>query len=258
MHPAWEPGNMTYIFDDSAGEGTCAYVLDTGIFVEHPDFEGRAEHLVNFSGEESKEDDVGHGTHVAGTIGSRTYGVAKKTQLYAVKVLDSSGSGSISAILAGIDFVARDAAQRSSTTCPKGVVANMSFGGRKKNATNQAIAAAVAKGVFFAVAAGNDGIDARYVSPASEPSACAVGATALNESIADWSNYGPFVDVLAPGVAITSLSKDGGTAVESGTSMAAPHVAGLAAIAAMATKGAVKDLKELTPNLLINNGALGD
>lgn len=136
------------------------------------------------------------------------------------------------------------------------------------------IAAAVAKGVFFAVAAGNDGIDARYVSPASEPSACAVGATALNESMADWSNHGPSVAVLAPGVAITSLSNDGGTAVHSGTSMAAPHVAGLAAyllslqgvgtqglcgrIAAMATKGVVKDLKELTPNLLINNGALGD
>ncbi|KAG9203156.1 subtilisin-like serine protease [Epicoccum nigrum] len=265
-----EPGNFTYIFDDSAGEGTCAYVIDTGIFVAHPDFEGRAEHLVNFSTDESDEDDYGHGTHVAGTIASRTFGVAKKTQVYSVKVLDSTGRGSSSSIIAGIDFVARDAANR---TCPRGAVVNISLGGRKDTAMDQAVAAAVASGVFIAVAAGNDGADARYFSPASEPSACTVGATAANDAMASWSNGGSFVDVLAPGVRITSLSIDGGTREDNGTSMATPHVTGLAAyllslqgggtqglcerIAEMGTKGVVQNLTQGTVNTLINNGALG-
>ncbi|KAF9700553.1 hypothetical protein EKO04_001628 [Ascochyta lentis] len=264
-----KPGNETYVFEKSAGEGTCVYVVDSGIFVNHPDFEGRATHLVNFSEDKGNGDDEGHGTHVAGTVGSKTYGVAKKTRLYAVKVLDSKGSGTTAGIIAGINFVAKDAATRH---CPKGAVANVSLGGRKNAATNQAIAAAVASGVFFAVAAGNDGLDARYTSPASEPSVCTVGATSMNDTMTSWSNYGSVVDVLAPGANITSLSNDGTTAMHDGTSMATPHVAGLAAyllgleggpggtnglcekIASMGLQGVVKNVRLGTANTLINNG----
>ncbi|KAJ8118783.1 hypothetical protein OPT61_g310 [Boeremia exigua] len=262
-------GDPTYIFDESSGEGTCAYVIDTGIFVDHPDFEGRATRLANFSGDESDEDQEGHGTHIAGTIGSRTFGVAKKTQLFAIKVLDSYGSGTTSGILAGVDFFTRDAATRN---CPKGAVANLSLGGSRNKALNQAVAAAVASGVFVAVAAGNDGEDVRYFSPASEPSVCTVGATAMNDSMPYWSNYGSLVDVLAPGANITSLSNDGGIAMHDGTSMATPHVVGLAAyllglegggtrglcerIAELGLKGVVKEVRKGTVNTLINNGAL--
>ncbi|KAF2626160.1 subtilisin-like protease [Macroventuria anomochaeta] len=254
-----QPGNSTYIFDDSAGEGTCAYIIDTGIFVDHPDFKGRATHLANFSDEESNEDGEGHGT----------YGVAKKTQLYSIKVLDSYGSGTTSGIIAGIDFVTRNSTKHN---CPKGRVANMSLGGRKNTATNQAVAAAVASGIFFAVAAGNEGVDARYTSPASEPSVCTVGATSMNDTMTSWSNYGSLVDVLAPGANITSLNNDGGTAMHDGTSMASPHVAGLAAyllgleggstkglcekIAKMGLQGVVRNVREGTVNTLSNNGAL--
>ncbi|KAJ4991918.1 subtilase [Stagonosporopsis vannaccii] len=262
-------GEKTYVFDDSSGEGTCAYVVDTGIYVDHPDFEGRATRLANFSEEESDEDGEGHGTHVAGTIGSRTYGVAKKTKLFAVKVLDSSGSGHDSSIIAGVEFFTKDAPHRD---CPKGVVANLSLGGRRSTALNQAVAAAVASGIFVAVAAGNEGLDVRFHSPASEPTVCTVGATSTNDSMPYWSNWGSGVDVLAPGVDVTSLSPDGGVAVQEGTSMATPHVSGLAAyllglqggdtqglcekIANMGLDGVISDVKTGTPNTLINNGAL--
>jgi cerevisin len=217
-----------------------------------------------------------------------TYGVAKKTQLFAVKVLDSYGSGTTSGIIAGINFVAKDAATRD---CPKGAVANLSLGGRRNVPTNQAVcslccstsssagsltrdkaASAVASGVFMAVAAGNDGLDARYTSPASEPTVCTVGTTARNDSMPYWSNYGSFVDVLAPGANITSLNNDGGIAEHSGTSMATPHVTGLAAyllalqggttkglcerIANLGLKGVVKNIQKDTVNVLANNGAL--
>lgn len=134
------------------------------------------------------------------------------------------------------------------------------------------MAAAVASGVFFAVAAGNEGTDARFTSPASEPSVCTVGATSMNDSMPLWSNYGTFIDVLAPGVNITSLNSDGTTAVHDGTSMATPHVTGLAAyllglqgggtkglcekIAEMGTQDVVKNVRKGTVNTLINNGAL--
>lgn len=134
------------------------------------------------------------------------------------------------------------------------------------------VAAAVASGIFFAVAAGNEGQDVRYSSPASEPTVCTVGATAINDTMPEWSNNGPGVDVLAPGVTITSLNSDGGTATHEGTSMASPHVAGLAAyllglgrvgtqglcetIAEMGVQGVISDVVEGTVNLLINNGAL--
>jgi subtilisin family serine protease len=220
-----DPGSSTYVYDSSAGEGTCSYVVDTGIDTDHSDFEGRATFAGNFV-DSDDTDGNGHGTHVAGTIGSATYGVAKKTSLFAVKVLDSEGSGSTSGVVAGIEFVASDAAKRS---CPNGVVANMSLGGGYSASINRAAAALVDAGVFLAVAAGNDNANAADYSPASESSVCTVGATDSRDRKASYSNYGSVVDILAPGSDILSTWIGGRTNTISGTSMASPHIAGLGA-----------------------------
>ncbi|KAF2193523.1 subtilisin-like serine protease-like protein PR1A [Zopfia rhizophila CBS 207.26] len=219
-------GTSSYTYDDSAGANTCSYVIDTGIYTSHAEFEGRATFLANYAGDGQNTDGNGHGTHVAGTIGSKTYGVAKKTKLYAVKVLDASGSGTNSGVIAGINFAANDQKTRS---CPNGSVANMSLGGGKSTAVNSAAANAVAAGLFLAVAAGNDASNANNYSPASEPTAFTVGATDSSDRIASFSNYGSVVDVFAPGVSILSTWNNGGTNSISGTSMATPHVAGLGA-----------------------------
>ncbi|KAL2173675.1 serine protease [Thermothelomyces heterothallicus CBS 202.75] len=220
-------GATTYTYDTSAGEGTCAYVIDTGIYTSHSDFGGRATFAANFV-DSSNTDGNGHGTHVAGTIGGTTYGVAKKTKLYAVKVLGSDGSGTTSGVIAGINFVADDAPKRS---CPKGVVANMSLGGSYSASINNAAAALVRSGVFLAVAAGNENQNAANTSPASEASACTVGATDRNDAKASYSNYGSVVDIQAPGSNILStwIGSTSATNTISGTSMASPHIAGLGA-----------------------------
>lgn len=209
-----------YVYDTSAGEGTCSYIIDTGIYTQHPDFGGRATFLANYA-DSSNTDGNGHGTHVAGTVGGTTYGVAKKTKLYGVKVLDASGSGTNSGVISGMNFVATDAKTRS---CPKGAVANMSLGGGKSTAVNQAAAALVRSGVFLAVAAGNSGANAANYSPASESTACTVGATTSSDSVASYSNWGNLVDVFAPGTDITSTWIGGRTNTISGTSMASPHI----------------------------------
>ncbi|KAF2739732.1 subtilisin-like serine protease-like protein PR1A [Polyplosphaeria fusca] len=263
-----ENGNTTYVYDDTAGEGTCSYIIDTGIYVDHPEFEGRATWLENFTEDGQDSDGAGHGTHVAGTIGSATYGVAKKTKLYAVKVLNASGSGTYAGVIAGINYAANDHQTRD---CPKGSVANMSLGGGKNDAVNQAVAAAVASGLFMAVAAGNDYDDAQFYSPASEPSACTVGATDSTDTRAAFSNTGTLVDVFAPGVQVLSTWNNGGTNSISGTSMATPHIAGLGAyllsfesidvselcarIAALSQEGKIADIPAGTVNLLAFNGA---
>ncbi|KAL2158288.1 hypothetical protein VTH06DRAFT_4609 [Thermothelomyces fergusii] len=217
----------TYTYDSSAGEGTCAYVIDTGIYTSHSDFGGRATFAANFV-DSSNTDGNGHGTHVAGTIGGTTYGVAKKTKLYAVKVLNASGSGTTSGVIAGINFVAEDAPKRS---CPKGVVANMSLGGGYSASLNSAAAALIRSGVFLAVAAGNENQNAANVSPASETTACTVGAVDSSNRKASFSNYGSVVDIQAPGVSILStwIGSTSATNTISGTSMASPHIAGLGA-----------------------------
>ncbi|USP81715.1 uncharacterized protein yc1106_08989 [Curvularia clavata] len=264
------PGGSTYTYDSTAGAGTCAYVIDTGIYTAHPEFEGRATFLSNFAGDGSNTDGNGHGTHCAGTIGSKTYGVAKKTQLYAVKVLDASGSGTNSGVIAGINFVANDVKTRS---CPNGAVANMSLGGSKSTAVNSAAANAVTAGVFMAVAAGNDGRDAANSSPASEATVFTVGATDSSDRLASFSNYGSVVDILAPGVNILSTWLSGRTTKNtiSGTSMATPHVAGLAAyllalegkktpaalstrIQTLALKSKISGVPSSTKNYLAFNG----
>lgn len=175
----------------------------------------------------SNRDDHGHGTHTCGTMVSKTYGVAKKAKVYGFKALGSNASGPDSGIIAAIDAVPGDAANRS---CPKGVVVNLSLTADSRlQSMNDAVANLVRKGIFVSVAAGNAFRDASNESPASEPSICTVGATESNDSKASYSNYGSIVDIQAPGSGVNSLAPGGGTAQMSGTSMAAPHIAGLAA-----------------------------
>jgi subtilisin family serine protease len=160
-------------------------------------------------------DDNGHGTHVAGIIGSKTYGVSKRTKLIAIKVLSASGAGSISSVLAGLDLVVSDSKTRY---CPKGVYVNMSLGGGYSSAMNSGAKKLVAEhGIFVAVAAGNSGEDASNSSPASEPSVFTVGAIGKDDSRSDFSNYGSLVDIFAPGENV--LSTWPGSSTVSGNSI---------------------------------------
>ncbi|PHH74065.1 hypothetical protein CDD80_3328 [Ophiocordyceps camponoti-rufipedis] len=261
------PGSTTYEYDDSAGAGTCSYVIDTGIEASHPEFQGRATQVRSFvPGQET--DGHGHGTHCAGTIGSRAYGVAKRTRLYGIKVLSDTGSGSYSAIIAGMDFAVVDSRRRS---CPKGVVANLSLGGGFSAAINHAAAAMIRAGVFLSVAAGNDNRDAAGYSPASEPTVCTVGASTANDQRSSFSNFGSVVDIFAPGSNILSTWIGGRTNTISGTSMATPHITGLGAYLAglegftdpqalcrrmqqLATRDVLTGLPSGTVNLLAFNG----
>ncbi|RYO92862.1 hypothetical protein DL764_008066 [Monosporascus ibericus] len=231
-----EPGTADYVYDDSAGEGTYAYVIDSGIYTAHPDFEGRASFGATFADEADESDHNGHDTHVAGTIGPATYGVAKKTELIAVKVIGEDGKGLLSNVIEGLEGRKRPNTypsplnRRLSRLGIGKSVANLSVGGpRLGNSMNEAAAAAVSAGLFLSVASGNSGWPAILYTPASEPTVCTVGATDDTDAETEWSNYGGLVDVLTPGANITSTWIDGGVEVLSGTSMAAPHVAGLAA-----------------------------
>ncbi|PGH16840.1 hypothetical protein AJ79_01484 [Helicocarpus griseus UAMH5409] len=219
-------GNSSdYVYDSTAGEGVTAYIVDTGIEVDHSDFGGRATWGHNTA--DSQDTDCnGHGTHVAGTVAGTEYGIAKKANLIAVKVLDCEGSGSNSGVIEGMQWAAEHA---SSNGDPKKSVMNMSLGGSASQATNDAAAAVVSAGIFLAVAAGNEGTDAGSSSPASEPTVCTVGASDSSDTMAEFSNYGEVVDVFAPGVDIVSAYIGGGSDTLSGTSMASPHVCGLGA-----------------------------
>ncbi|TLD26542.1 hypothetical protein PspLS_04323 [Pyricularia sp. CBS 133598] len=263
-------GGTTYRYDDSAGVGTCSYVIDTGLYAAHSDFGGRASQVANFV-DNSNTDGNGHGTHVAGTIGGTRYGVAKRTTLLGVKVLNASGSGTNSGVISGMNFVVTDARTRS---CPNGVVVNMSLGGSTSTAINNAARAITSAGHFLAVAAGNSNANAANFSPASEPSACTVGATTSSDAKASYSNYGALVDVFAPGSGVLSAWIGGTSASRSidGTSMASPHIAGLGAyflalrgpqtpaalcsyIASNANRGVITGLPSGTVNALAYNGA---
>jgi subtilisin family serine protease/chitodextrinase len=216
------PLDASYTYNVT-GRGVHAYILDTGIRYTHREFGGRASLGVDEIGGDGS-DCYGHGTHVAGTVGGATYGVAKDVTLYSVRVLDCDGSGTYEQVIAGIDWVT---ANHQSPA-----VANMSLGGYYSQAINDAIAAATQAGVFFSVSAGNAYDDACYYSPASAPQATTVGATDGADVEADFANRGSCVDVWAPGVAVTSASgfDDKQSTVMSGTSMAAPHVTGTAAL----------------------------
>ena len=208
------------------GAGVNAFIIDTGIRATHTDFIGRV--LPGFTAindGRGTEDCDGHGTHVAGTVGGTTWGVAKGVSLIPVRVLDCNGSGTWSGVIAGVDWVA------SSTLRP--AVANMSLGGGASQAVDDAVAGAVSKGTTMVVAAGNSNANACNYSPARAPSAITVGATTSADARASYSNYGNCLDFFAPGSAITSAwnTSNSATNTISGTSMASPHVAGVAALA---------------------------
>ena len=228
-------GNFNkYQFDDNAGSGVDAYVIDTGINIHHVDFEGRAKWGITIPSNDQDIDGNGHGTHCAGTIGSKHYGVAKKANLIAVKVLRSNGAGTMSDVLKGVEWVtkAHKARVKSGDKNFKGSTANMSLGGGKSMALELVVDAAVKAGVHFAVAAGNENQDACDTSPASSKYAITVGASTLTDSKASFSNWGECVDIFAPGVNILSTytgADNHGVSTLSGTSMASPHVAGLLA-----------------------------
>ncbi|KAJ3094387.1 subtilisin-like serine protease [Phlyctochytrium planicorne] len=261
------PLPSVYTYNSAAGAGVDAYVIDTGVFISHPEFEGRARVGASFSTDNNDVDanDVegnGHGTHVAGTIGSRNYGVAKKVNIIAVKVLSSSGSGSNSDVIAGINWVATNAPKTGRPS-----VANMSLGGGATASLDAALKAAVDAGVTFVVAAGNNGADACSNSPARAPSAITVAASDSTDTVASFSDQGSCVDIVAPGVNVLSTWNNGSTRSISGTSMASPHVAGVVAVAlstgisktpasvaqfitSTAASGKIKSLKANTVNLL--------
>ncbi|KAM3446842.1 hypothetical protein MY3296_009296 [Beauveria thailandica] len=227
-------GAHDYLFNDDGGKGVCVYVTDSGIDESHPEFGGRAHQIKSFI-PGANHDDLGHGTHCAGTIGSATYGVAKEATLYGVKVLDSNNRFDHSDLIAAYDFILRDAPQRD---CPNGVVVSGSLGGPYSPALNEAAENMADHGIFMAVAAGNENRDARNYSPASSPKVCTVGGTGWNDLRYDMSNHGPSIDINAPAVDVLSLAPGGGTARMTGTSMATPHIAGLAAY--LASQGAGK------------------
>ncbi|CEJ88094.1 hypothetical protein VHEMI04608 [[Torrubiella] hemipterigena] len=218
------PGVSTYSYHKAAGEGMCAYIVDTGIDDKHPEFEGRAKQIKSFVS--GTTDDNGHRTHCAGTIGSKTYGLAKKATLFGNKVLDKKGQGTMDGIMSGCDFVLKEEPDRK---C-KAVLTNFSLGGGKHKAMNDAAAGIVKKGHFMAAAARNSNKDAADFSPTSEPSICTVGATDSSDQKARFSNFGSVVDIQAPCVDAVSTIPGGETYPASGTSMACPHVVGQAAV----------------------------
>lgn len=262
------PLNSTYAYA-ATGAGVHVYIVDSGIRTTHVEFGGRA------SGDFSVVDDGngtsdcnGHGTHVAGTVGGTTYGVAKDVRLHAVRVLGCNGNGATSGVIAAVDWIT------ANHVAP--AVANMSLGGDPSAALDSAIANSIASGITYVVAAGNYDGDACASSPSRVPEAITVGATTPNDSRAGFSNFGPCLDLFAPGTDILSAynGSDAQLASASGTSMAAPHVAGAAALYLQlnatatpaevasalvrnATSGVVGDAGEGSPDRLLYTGFIG-
>ncbi len=216
------PLNSSYTYN-STGSGVTAYIIDTGITLGHPDFGGRAVSGYDAVDGGSADDCNGHGTHVAGTVGGSAFGIAKSARLVAVRVLGCDGSGTNAGVIAGIDWAVANHAAGTPA------VANFSLGGAASSAVDSAINRLIADGVTVAVAAGNENADACGGSPSRVPGALTVGASDRNDRRASFSNVGNCVDLFAPGVDITSDWLNNGTNTISGTSMATPHVAGVAA-----------------------------
>jgi subtilisin family serine protease len=218
------PLNASYSYT-ATGSGVNAYIVDTGILPTHAEFQSRASIGYDaITPLAPKADCNGHGTHVAGTVGGKTYGVAKAVRLIGVRVLDCNGSGSTSGVIAGVNWVAKHRV--------KPAVANMSLGGGASTALDNAVKAAIDSGVTFVVAAGNENLPACWFSPARVPAAITVGATTNTDVKASYSNTGSCIDLFAPGSGITSSWFTSTTSARtiSGTSMASPHVAGVAAL----------------------------
>lgn len=275
-----------YLYADEGGEGVDAYVIDTGTNTDHVDFDGRAKWGKTIPDNDEDADGNGHGTHCSGTIAGKKYGVAKKANVYAVKVLRSNGSGSMSDVVKGVEWAAEahikkaEDAKNGKVKGFKGSVANMSLGGGSSRTLDLAVNAAVDAGMHFAVAAGNDNADACNYSPAAAEKAVTVGASTLADERAYFSNYGKCTDIFAPGLNILSTWIGSKYAVNtiSGTSMASPHIAGLLAyyvslqpgsdsayavaeitpkklkeaLITIATSGALTDIPTDTPNVSIS------
>lgn len=247
----------------STGTGVTAYIIDTGIRTSHTEFTGRASVGYDAVGDGQNGIDCnGHGTHVAGTVGGFNYGVAKNVSLVAVRVLNCSGSGTTSGVIAGVNWVTNNAR--------KPAVANMSLGGGASTALDSAVKASIAKGVTYAIAAGNSNANACNYSPARVSTAITVGATTNTDARASYSNYGSCLDLFAPGSSVTSAwsTSDTATNTISGTSMATPNVVGVAALylqnnpaatpaavaanlTANATSGVVKSPGTSSPNRML-------
>lgn len=234
-----------YHYPRSAGRGVDIYVIDTGINIAHADFGGRAQWGVTIPTGDIDIDGNGHGTHCAGTIASKTYGIAKKASVIAVKVLRTNGFGTNADVIKGVEWTIK-AAQKGAGRGRRSV-ANMSLGGGRSITLESAVNRAVKAGVHFAVAAGNDNEDACDYSPAAAEGPITVGATTSRDQMTFFSNYGPCVDVFAPGMDITSTWVGSRRAINtiSGTSMASPHVAGVLALYLGEREYKPTDLKKL-------------
>jgi subtilisin family serine protease len=246
------PLSGTYTYNWT-GSGVRAYIIDTGIRTSHTQFGGRASAVFDAFGGNG-QDCNGHGTHVAGTVGGSTYGVAKSSLLRAVRVLDCNGSGSNSGVIAGVDWVTQNHISPA--------VANMSLGGGASTALDNAVNSLSNSGVTVAVAAGNSNANACNSSPARAANAITTGSTTSTDARSSFSNFGTCVDIFAPGSSILSswFSSDTATATLSGTSMASPHVAGVAALykqanpSASATTVRNAIVNNATTNVITNAG----
>lgn len=260
------PLSTTYTYGPSSG--VTVYVVDTGITIGHQQFGGRASYGYDaVDGDNVSQDGNGHGTFVAGVAVGSTYGVAKSANVVGVRVLDNNGSGTTAGVIAGVDWVTANAA-------PGRSVANLSLGGGVSTTLDAAVRRSITAGIPYTIAAGNSGVNAANTSPARVTEALTVGATSNTDAKASWSNYGAVLDVFAPGVSITSAWRTSNTATYtgSGTSFAAPHVAGAvalylaahpgasvatvnAAIVGAATTGVVTSPGGGSPNRLLYTGA---
>ena len=257
------PLSNSYTYN-ATGSGVTAYVIDTGIRFSHTEFGGRAVSGYDAVDGGSADDCNGHGTHVAGTVGGTVYGVAKAVRLVAVRVLNCQGSGTNSGVIAGVDWVTSDHAAGAPA------VANMSLGGGANSSLDTAVSNSINDGVTYAVAAGNDNANACNYSPARVGAAVTVGSTTSSDARSSFSNYGSCLDLFAPGSSITSAwyTSDTATNTISGTSMATPHAAGVAAlylqkntsaspstvrnaIVNSATQGVISNVGSGSPNLLL-------
>jgi subtilisin family serine protease len=247
------PLNNSYTYPTTAAN-VHAYIIDTGIRFTHNDFGGRASSGFDAIDGGAADDCNGHGTHVSGTVGGSSFGVAKGVQLVGVRVLNCQGSGTNAQVIAGVDWVTQNAV--------KPAVANMSLGGGANTALDTAVANSIASGVSYSVAAGNANANACNSSPSRVAAAITVGATTQTDARASFSNFGTCLDIFAPGQAITSawMTSDSATNTISGTSMASPHSAGAAALVLAAnpafSPAQVRDrlVADATPNVVTNPG----